>query len=99
MSSDLKGYTLSFNSGESITVDAEENLSESMDVTNSPILFGCRTGICATCLVRVIEGMEHLPPVSEEEAEVLELETEDPQCRLACQLHLNGDVKLEYVGK
>ena len=92
-------HTLSFIAGESVTVAANENLSESMDVTNSPILFGCRTGICATCLVKVVKGMENLPPVSEEEAEVLELETDNPQYRLACQLHLTGDVTLEYVGK
>ena len=92
-------HALHFQSGESITVLEGEYLSESMDVTNSPILFGCRTGICATCLVKVIKGQGNLPPVSEDEAEVLELETDDADCRLACQLQLLGEVTLEYVGK
>jgi ferredoxin len=96
---EVKRHTLSFKNAPSITVSEGESLSESLDVMNAPILFGCRTGICATCLVRVISGHEALPPLSEEESEVLELETDDPDCRLACQLHLLGDVTLEYVGK
>ena len=92
-------HQLHFSNAPSITGVEGESLSESLDVMNAPILFGCRTGICATCLVRVISGHEALPAVSEEESEVLELETDDPDCRLACQLHLSGDVTLEYVGK
>lgn len=92
-------HTLHFKDAPSITVREGETLSESLDVMNAPILFGCRTGICATCLVRVLAGQEALPPISEEEAEVLDLETDEPNCRLACQLHLLGDVTLEYVGK
>lgn len=92
-------HKLHFKNAPSMTVMEGESLSESLDVMNAPILFGCRTGICATCLVRVISGHEALPVMSEDEAEVLALETEDPDCRLACQLHLSGDVTLEYVGK
>lgn len=92
-------HTLHFKDAPAITVAEGEYLSESADVMNSPILFGCRTGICATCLVKVLAGAEHLPPLSEEEAEVLELESDDPHCRLACQLQLTGEVTLEYVGK
>lgn len=93
-------HQISFTTGESIQVAEGENLSESMDVTNSPILFGCRTGICATCLVRVVDGMAALPPMDEDEEEVLDIYAEDqPNCRLACQLHLKGDVTLEYLGK
>lgn len=68
-------------------------LAEHLDVTNSPLLFGCRTGICGTCLVR-IEG--DLPPPSDEEKELLELLAPgDPQARLACQVELTGDVCVE----
>ncbi|MBC6436085.1 2Fe-2S iron-sulfur cluster binding domain-containing protein, partial [Nostoc sp. HG1] len=30
-----------------------QNLSEHLTIQNSPVLFGCRTGICGTCLVEV----------------------------------------------
>ncbi|PIQ24721.1 ferredoxin [bacterium (Candidatus Blackallbacteria) CG17_big_fil_post_rev_8_21_14_2_50_48_46] len=92
-------HRISFSGGESIEVNEGEFLSESLDVTNSPILFGCRTGICATCLVEVLEGTENLPPLGEEEAEVLEIYAEREHCRLSCQLKLSGPVKLNYLGK
>ena len=92
-------HRIRFSGGESIEVNAGELLSESLDVTNSPILFGCRTGICATCLVQIHAGMEYLPPLSEDEAEVLEIYAEAEHCRLACQLRLSGPVEMTYLGK
>ncbi|MDB4968631.1 MAG: ferredoxin [Myxococcales bacterium] len=75
-----------------VELTAGATLSEHLDVGNSPLLFGCRTGICGTCLVRV-EG--ELPPPSEEERELVEmLAPGDPQARLACQLRLVGDVRV-----
>lgn len=67
-------------------------LSEHLDVGNSPLLFGCRTGICGTCLLRV-EGA--LPPASEEERELVDmLAPGDPSARLGCQIRLVGDIKV-----
>ncbi|MEL6495801.1 MAG: 2Fe-2S iron-sulfur cluster-binding protein, partial [Cyanobacteria bacterium J06623_7] len=40
---------------QSINLEVNQNLAEHLTVENSPILFGCRTGICGTCLV-IIEG-------------------------------------------
>ncbi len=92
-------HTLSFPNAQSLQIEPGANLSVVLDVQNSPILFGCRTGICATCLVKVLAGHEHLPPISENEQEVLDVYADDPtDCRLACQLTLTGDVTLEYVG-
>ena len=65
-------------------------LSEHLHVKNSPLLFGCRTGVCGTCLVKV-EG--ELPPAGEDELEMLEvLAPDDKQARLACRLALVGDI-------
>ena len=73
-------------------IDRSLSLSEAFDATDSPLLFGCRTGICATCLVEV--SGEVLPP-SEEELEILELYADGQEnIRLACQLVLQGDVSL-----
>lgn len=92
-------HTLVFTTGETLQVEEQRKLSELLDVLNSPVLFGCRTGICATCMVRVVDGMDHLPPLTEDEQEVVEVYDGDEQCRLACQLYLKGDVTLTYVGK
>ena len=73
-------------------IDSSLSLSEVFDASNSPLLFGCRTGICATCLVEVKGDV--LPP-SEDELEILELYTDgQANIRLACQLELQGDVVL-----
>ena len=40
-----------------VRLNKGDNLSEQLTVQNSPVLFGCRTGICATCLSEV-EGVQ-----------------------------------------
>lgn len=75
-----------------INLELNQNISEHLTVENSPILFGCRTGICGTCLV-IIEG--DIPPPSAEEKELLEiLSPENPKARLACQIKLTNDIKI-----
>lgn len=92
-------HKIQFLNEDSIHVPEGELLSEALDITTSPILFGCRTGICATCLVKVHNGANNLPICSDDEKEVIELSTEESNCRLACCLSLKGDVTLEYLGK
>lgn len=72
-------------------------LSEHLSVVNSPVLFGCRTGICGTCLSRV-EG--ELPPPSADEREVLDIFAPDlADARLLCQLRVRGDLLVvEHLG-
>ena len=69
-----------------------ENLSEHLTVQNSPVLFGCRTGICGTCLIRV-KGP--LAPASEDERDLLDVVAPgDKQARLACQVDLTCDIEI-----
>lgn len=75
-----------------IKVSEGPSLSRTLDVQNSPILFGCRTGICATC-VCLVEGNSSGP--SEDEKEVLELFAPgQPTARLACQVKVDADLKI-----
>lgn len=68
------------------------NLSEHLDVGNSPLLFGCRTGICGTCLVQ-LEG--NVSPPSEDEQELLDvLAPGDTNARLACQVSVIADISV-----
>jgi ferredoxin len=68
------------------------NLSEHLTVENSPVLFGCRTGICGTCLVQV-DG--DISPPGDEEQDLLDVVAPgDPRARLACQLELTADIEL-----
>lgn len=82
---------------QTLTLEKNSNLSEYLTVQNSPVLFGCRTGICGTCLV-VIDG--DIPPPSEEEKELLEtLAPENSRARLACQLDLTSDIKITLLAE
>lgn len=79
-----------------VQVPRGKNLSLHLTASNSPVLFGCRTGICATCLSEV-EGA--IPPPDPDEAEVLEIFAPDnPRARLACQLKLTADIRLKWLG-
>lgn len=81
-------------------VESGKHLSEVLDASNSPILFGCRTGICGTCLIQVIEGEDNMAPPCADELEFLEIVAEgENSMRLACKVVLNGDAKIKYIGK
>lgn len=83
---------------QAISLERHEKLSEHLTVQNSPVLFGCRTGICGTCLV-VVQG--DIPPPSEEEKEILEIFAPgNQQTRLACQIDLTNDIEIKsYAGE
>ena len=87
------------NTGQEIEIEEGVELSKQLDSTNSPILFGCRTGICGTCLLSVENGKENCNEVSEDEAELLEIISDDPNARLGCLVKCSGNVKVKYIGK
>lgn len=69
-----------------------ESLTEHLTTKNSPVLFGCRTGLCGTCLVEIIGD---IPPPTEEEKEVLEiLAPDNPNARLACKIDLVENITI-----
>jgi ferredoxin len=81
----------------------EDNREEFDLPDNSPITeaceeagvpFACTEGVCGTCVVEVVEGMENLSEFNQAEADFLgELDRE----RLACQCRIkSGFVKLKF---
>ena len=75
-------------------------LAEHLSVENSPLLFGCRTGICGTCLIEVEEAAngEMVEPAADE-LELLEIiAPENRRARLACQIELCADLRIRYIG-
>jgi ferredoxin len=76
-----------------IKIPSGENLSEHLNACNSPILFGCRSGLCGTCLIEVIEG--NLPSPNKDEEEALDVYSpNNPRARLACQLFAESPLKI-----
>ena len=75
-------------------------LCEGLDARNSPLLFGCRTGICGTCLIEVVDGYDNLEAPDEEEQEALSIYApEHPKARLACQIKVCTDLKVKRLRK
>jgi len=75
-----------------LTLEPHQPLAEQLTVRNSPVLFGCRTGLCGTCLVT---ATGNLAPPSTTEQEILEmLAPGNPQARLACQIDVMGEIAI-----
>lgn len=76
---------------EEIEIKDGSKIVETIEEAGVPI--GCSNGVCGTCEVEVLEGMENLNEMTEEE-EDLGMEGDK---RLGCQCEIkSGTVKLEY---
>lgn len=88
------------NAEQEYDLSSGDELSKALDAGNSPILFGCRTGICGTCLVEVIEGSAVDKEPNADEQEFLEIVSDGKApYRLACQMRMHNDCTLKYIGK
>jgi ferredoxin len=79
-------------------LEENSNLADELDASNSPVLFGCRTGLCGTCLIEVLnaDGQLNLPDEIEEEA--LSIYAQNNQkARLACQIRLQCNIKIKTI--
>ncbi len=86
-----------------VEIDDGSCLSEVLTIQNSPILFGCRIGICGTCLIEVVETEvvetgAQLHERTEAENEFLEeMLPSRKECRLACQININTNLKIKKL--
>lgn len=102
MNSEPHSHEVSFSaeSHSQVTLARGSLLSEHLTISNSPVLFGCRTGICGTCLVEVEEERQgRLLAPAADESELLSIIAPDiAGARLACQIALLADIKIKYLG-
>jgi len=62
------------------------------------IPFGCRAGVCGACVIKVVDGLEHLGSQKQEERDFLNsLGFSERGYRLACQCKLNGEVTIQLL--
>lgn len=81
-----------------VTLTRGSSLAECLNAVNSPLLFGCRTGLCGTCAVRVEVVAGEIPAPSDDEAQVLSLVAPEREgTRLACQLTACADLRLRRM--
>ena len=96
----MKKYTVEFPGTDYPSIQLEEGarLPDYLTPENSPVIFGCRNGICATCLIEIENQDGDLSPAGEEELDTLEnYAAENPKARLACQLRLTADIKIKKI--
>lgn len=80
------------NSGEEKELPDGSPLAEVCEEAGVP--FACTEGVCGTCVVEVVEGMENLSEMTQEEKDFL---GEQDRERLACQCKIrSGLVKLNF---
>jgi ferredoxin len=84
---------------ESVELADLASLPLHLTVQNSPLLFGCRSGLCGTCLIEVEAlGPEQIAPPHADEIEALELYAPgNLRARLACQLVLTADIRVRKI--
>jgi len=73
-------------------------LQDIADASGADITFGCRSGSCGTCRIRILAGQEHCSAMTPEERDFLQGLEAPPDHRLACQVRVTGDVDIEYLG-
>ncbi len=77
-----------------VPANEDETLEQVADRENIGIPFGCKNGICGTCIIKIDRGMEHLSPKEPKERNTLEMFGAGEEHRLACQCHVHGDVDI-----
>lgn len=96
----MNRITIHFDDEDYDPIDAEKDswVSMVLDHQDSPVTFGCRSGLCGTCAVEVSENARPLPPPDEGEQETLDLVWPGRKnLRLACLLKASCDMKLKPV--
>ena len=75
-------------------------LQDAIEDAGADIIFGCREGGCATCIIRVHEGGEFLSEPTMAEHSTLEEDELNEGLRLSCQVTISGEgrVVLESAG-
>jgi ferredoxin len=80
------------NTGEEKELEPGTGLHEVCEEAGVP--FACTEGVCGTCVIEVVEGMENLSDFTLEEKDFL---GDQDRERLACQCKLMGGcVKIKY---
>lgn len=76
----------------SFEVATGSDLIEVAEENSTFLSFGCKSGMCGTCLITVVSGSESLPRPEPQESETLENMGATANHRLACQLKITEDI-------
>lgn len=77
-----------------LDVAAGENMLSAALDRNVSVDYSCLEGLCDSCAVRVLDGLENISPPTQEEFDMLGEDVHSGM-RLACQVKVNGPVTIE----
>jgi ferredoxin len=77
-----------------VEIPKGENLLDGVNDKGVDVKWDCKSGVCDTCKVRVLEGMENLNPPNENEINMLG-DLIKQGYRLSCQVTANGPCKIQ----
>jgi adenylate cyclase len=91
-----RALAVSYPDGRRVVIQPGTSLLEASRIGGIPHASVCGgRSRCSTCRVRVIEGLERIPPPAEEEQRVLARIHAPPGVRLACQARPTGPVTIQ----
>jgi ferredoxin len=97
MENEKKAKIIFPKTGEECEVDSGDTLVDATFRYELPIRYRCERAVCTTCLTEVLEGAGNLSEMEEREKQTLATIKASSQWRLACQVSVQGDVKLDYI--
>jgi ferredoxin len=85
--------------GEDLLVEAPRGtpLREIAEAAGADIVFGCGSGSCGICRVRVARGLEHASSPDPDERDLLASLGAPADHRLACRMRVEGDLDIESL--
>ena len=78
-----------------VEIPKDENLLDGVNAKGVDVKWDCKSGVCDTCKIRVLKGMENLSPVNDREREMLG-DKINQGYRLCCQVTAHGPCEFEH---
>lgn len=81
------------NTGDEVDVESGESIQEACSDAGVP--FACEEGVCGTCIIQILSGMDNLSEFTQEEEDFLgDIDSGE---RLACQCKMKqGEVTITF---
>jgi ferredoxin len=77
-----------------VEIPKDENLLDGVNDKGVAVKWDCKSGVCDTCKVRVLAGMENLSPVNDNERNMLGDQVNQGY-RLSCQVTAHGPCEIQ----
>lgn len=77
-----------------VEIPKDENLLDGVNDKGLDVKWDCKSGVCDTCQIRVLSGMENLSPVNDNERNMLGDKVKEGY-RLSCQITAHGPCEIK----